>query len=108
MLKSKKIKAALMENKVFDQSIVGIFPKNDDDIFFLLALLNSSIVNDIIHNINPTVNNSANYMKRIPIPPCSKEQKMKIDTLVKGILTKNEDNEDEINQIFNSLYEISS
>lgn len=56
MLKSKKIKAALMENKVFHQSIVGIFPKNDDDIFFLLALLNSSIVNDIIHNINPTVN----------------------------------------------------
>lgn len=56
MLKSKKIKAALMENKVFNQSIVGIFPKNDDDIFFLLALLNSSIVNDIIHNINPTVN----------------------------------------------------
>ncbi|KAF1126175.1 hypothetical protein U5S90_10615 [Streptococcus agalactiae] len=27
MLKSKKVRACLMEDSVFDQSIVGIFPK---------------------------------------------------------------------------------
>ena len=64
-----------MKNRVFDQSIVGIFPKNNDDLYYLLALLNSSIVNEIIHNINPSVNNSANYLKRIPIPEVSKDQK---------------------------------
>ncbi len=106
MLKSKKINAALMEGKVFDQSIVGIFPKDKNDLYFLLALLNSSIVNDIIHNINPTVNNSANYMKRIPVPSCSLEQKKYIERLVKGILNDNEDNYKELDEIFNCLYKL--
>lgn len=104
MLKSKIIKAAIMDNRVFDQSIVGIFPKDPKDLYFILALLNTSIVNDIIHNINPTVNNSANYLKRIPIPNCSNQIKEHITNLVKGIICNNENNESELNLIIEKLY----
>lgn len=104
MLKSRTIKAAIMENRVFDQSIVGIFPKKTEDLYFILAILNSNIVNDIIHNINPTVNNSANYLKRIPIPICINSQKKELTKLVKGILYNNEDNESRLNEIIEDLY----
>lgn len=104
MLKSRTIKAAIMENRVFDQSIVGIFPKKPEDLYFILAILNSNIVNDIIHNINPTVNNSANYLKRIPIPICINNQKKELTKLVKGILYNNEDNESRLNEIIEDLY----
>lgn len=103
-LKSKIIKAAIMENRIFDQSIVGIFPKNYKDIYFILGILNSNIVNDIIHNINPTVNNSANYLKQIPIPVCNCKQKKEITNLVKGILYNNEENELKLNKIIEKLY----
>lgn len=106
MLKNKIIKAAIMEGQVFDQGIVGIFPKDPKNKYFILALLNTIIVNDIIHNINPTVNNSANYMKRIPIPECPDEMLIKIDNLVEGILFQNENNKEKIEQIFKALYEI--
>lgn len=66
MVKSKKVKAFLINEQVFDQSIVGIFPKDPSKYYYFLALLNSDVVNDLIHQINPTANNSANYIKRIP------------------------------------------
>ena len=66
MVKSSKIKAFLIEKQVFDQSIVGIFPKDISKLYYLLALMNSDVVNDLIHVINPTANNSANYVKQIP------------------------------------------
>ncbi len=67
MIKSSKIKASLIENQVFDQSIVGIFPKEEKYLYFLLAFFNSDVFNSIINTINPTANNSANYVKKIPI-----------------------------------------
>lgn len=73
MIKSTNIKAFLIENRVFDQSIVGIFPKDHRKLYYILALMNSSIINNLIHTINPTANNSANYIKQIPyIEPSSK------------------------------------
>ena len=73
MVKSSKIKAFLMQNRVFDQSIVGIFPKDKTKLNYILALMNSDIINQIIHIINPTANNSANYIQLIPYiePSCS-------------------------------------
>ena len=73
MVKSSKIKAFLMQNRVFDQSIVGIFPKDKTKLNYIWALMNSDIINQIIHIINPTANNSANYIKLIPYiePSCS-------------------------------------
>src|SRR5205085_705559 len=41
MISSSKITAALIENRLFDQSIVGIFPRDPKWIFYLLALFNS-------------------------------------------------------------------
>lgn len=66
MVKSNSIRAFLMQDYVFDQSIVGVFPKHSDNLYYLLALMNSDIVNTLIRTINPTANNSANYIKQIP------------------------------------------
>lgn len=104
MLKSKKVKAAIINGKVFDQSIVGVFPKDNSNIYFLLALLNSNIVNKIIHNINPTVNNSANYLKRIPIPNYSRNEFNKISELAYNLVHYKEENNDILDFMINELY----
>ena len=105
MLKSKKVRACIMEDSVFDQSIVGIFPKKSSDLLFILALLNSTIVNDIIHSINPTVNNSANYLKRIPIPKINQFDRQQINKLVLGIVDNHEDNQLELDKLIDRLYD---
>lgn len=66
MVKSSTIRAFLMKDHVFDQSIVGMFPKDETKLYYFLALMNSDIINDLIHAINPTANNSANYIKQLP------------------------------------------
>lgn len=66
MVKSSTVRAFLMENRVFDQAIVGIFPHDATKLNYLLALMNSDSINTLIHTINPTANNSANYVKQIP------------------------------------------
>ena len=104
MLKSKKVKAAIINGKVFDQSIVGVFPKDNSNIYFLLALLDSDIVNKIIHNINPTVNNSANYLKRIPIPNYSRNEFNKISELAYNLVHYKEENNDILDFMINELY----
>ena len=55
-----------MADHVFDQSIVGIFPKDSSRLYYLLALMNSDTINDLVHAINPTANNSSNYIKQLP------------------------------------------
>lgn len=93
MVKSSKIKAFLMQNRVFDQSIVGIFPQNKDKFNYILALMNSDIINKIIHIINPTANNSANYIKLIPYIEPSSEDIGKISDLVNKIFVLSEKGE---------------
>ncbi|MDR3328591.1 MAG: Eco57I restriction-modification methylase domain-containing protein [Prevotellaceae bacterium] len=66
MISSSSITASLIENKLFDQSIVGIFPKNDVLTYYLLAFFNSPTCNQLIRTINPSANNPANYIKKIP------------------------------------------
>lgn len=87
MVKSSEIRATLMENRVFDQSIVGIFPKDADNLYYILALMNSDVINRLIHIINPTANNSSNYVKQIPFKESTKEEKIMIDNTVKEILS---------------------
>lgn len=67
MVKTKKSKAFLLEKRLFDQSVVGVFPKNKRYLTHLLLFLNSEIANKLIHAINHTSNNSANYLKRLPL-----------------------------------------
>ena len=66
MVKSSKLRAFLMADRIFDQSIVGIFPKDSSRLYYLLALMNSDTINGLVHAINPTANNSSNYIKQLP------------------------------------------
>lgn len=86
MVKSNTIRAFLMKDRVFDQSIVGIFPHNGDDLYYILALMNSDIINKLIHIINPTANNSANYVKQLPYIEPTIEEKKEITSLVKQVI----------------------
>jgi tRNA1(Val) A37 N6-methylase TrmN6 len=67
MVKSSKIHAFLLDKRLFDQSIVGVFPKNKEHLNYLLAFLNSNVCSRILNVINHTANNSANYLKKLPI-----------------------------------------
>ena len=86
MVKSSKIKATIMNGYVFDQSIVGVFPHDKKYQLYLLAFLNSKIANEYIHIINPTANNSANYLKKLPIYLPSDSELREINTWVVNIL----------------------
>lgn len=109
MVKSSKIKANLIENQVFDQSVVGIFPKEEKYLYFMLAFFNSDVFNSIINTINPTANNSANYVKKIPI--IVPEDMSSIDGLVSKMIdhkrkTGNVDEkiQKELDKQFSELY----
>ena len=86
MVKSSSINAFLMENKVFDQSIVGIFPRDENKMLYVLGLMNSDVINKIIHIINPTANNSSNYIKQIPYKEPCEQKLIEISDLVKEAL----------------------
>lgn len=111
MIRSSKLTGALIEGRLFDQSIVGVFPKEEKWIFYLLGFFNSSVCTELINAINPSTNNSANYIKKIPfIAPCD-EIKNKVDALVQNIIatlkygdTNIEADKKEIDEIFANLY----
>ena len=67
MVSASSITGALIENRLFDQSIVGIFPKNEQLLYYWLAFFNSPTCNQLIRTINPSTNNSSNYIKKIPV-----------------------------------------
>lgn len=67
MVKGDKINAFRLEKRLFDQSVVGIFPKEKKYYNYLLAYLNSDVCNKLLKIINHTANNSANYLKKLPI-----------------------------------------
>jgi adenine-specific DNA-methyltransferase len=86
MISSSSITASLIENKLFDQSIVGIFPKEESLTYYLLAFFNSTTCNKLIRTINPSANNPANYIKKIPFIQPSSSDKEIIENLVQNIL----------------------
>ncbi len=69
MVTSGRLTASYMNNSVFDQGVVGVFPNNVDLLPFLLLYLNSTHVTKVLkETINPSANNSARYISRIPLP----------------------------------------
>ncbi len=66
MVKGSRLFAFELKDRLFDQSIVGIFPENDEHYLYLLTFLNSEICTQLLKVINHTANNSANYIKKIP------------------------------------------
>ena len=68
MVTSGRISASYMSCSVFDQGVVGIFPYEPTLLPYLLIYLNSEQISDRVKAaINPGANNSANYVKRIPV-----------------------------------------
>lgn len=111
MISSTSITASLIENKLFDQSIVGIFPKDKLLTYYLLAFFNSPTCNKIIRTINPSTNNPANYIKKIPFVMPTKEQILFVDKIVEEILNSikqansyNQELEDKLNETIKSIY----
>lgn len=114
MVKSSVINATLMKNNVFDQSIVGIFPKDTSRMYYLLAVMNSDVVNNLIHIINPTANNSANYVKQIPyIEPektmlenITEKVKMIIERIASNNYQNIEELQNEVNTLVDKIYAV--
>jgi phospholipid N-methyltransferase len=111
MVSSSQITASLIQNKLFDQSIVGIFPKDELYLYYLLAFFNSKTCNLLIRTINPSANNSANYIKKIPFIAPSKRTLANINSMISTIIDEmklygkyDHKLEDNINSIFNELY----
>lgn len=112
MVKSSSIRAVLLENRVFDQSIVGIFPKDMSRLYYILAIMNSDVIYNLIHAINPTANNSANYVKQIPYLEPTQEEIDYISEKVKLIIencqskktNENESLHSEINRLIQQIY----
>ena len=111
MVSSSSITGAIIENRLFDQSIVGIFPKNEDLIYYLLAFFNSPTCNKLIRTINPSTNNSSNYIKKIPFFEPIPKQEKKITENIKQIIEQVKlsgdydlELENENNKIINELY----
>ncbi len=86
MVSASRVTATLMENKIFDQSIVGVFPKDTKWLYYLLAFFNSPTCNILLRTINPSANNSANYIKKLPFIVPGEELLAIINTLVKEII----------------------
>lgn len=111
MVSSSQVTAALIECKLFDQSIVGVFPYDSQWLYYLLAFFNSPTCNKLLRTINPSANNSANYIKRIPFIAPRDEMLEAINLMVHKILSDlkqggayEEEHEKTINGLISSLY----
>lgn len=86
MVSSSRISASYINNSVFDQGVVGIFPHKLNMLNTLLLYLNSSMASNMMKSIvNGSANNSANYLKKLPIPNFNSETINKASELVEDI-----------------------
>ena len=116
MVSSSSITGSLIDGRLFDQSIVGIFPtkKYENLTYFLLGLFNSNACNDLIRTINASAKNSANYIKKIPVVMPNKMMINEITNEVKRVLTSSkkrniEDNDlVKLNDYFDEIYSSKS
>ena len=88
MIRSSKLTGALIDYQLFDQSIVGVFPKDESLILYLLGFFNSQVCTELISAINPSANNSANYIKKIPFIEPNAEFKDKVENIVNKIISE--------------------
>lgn len=111
MVSSSSITGALIDKRLFDQSIVGIFPKEIDLLEYLLAFFNSPTCNTLIRTINPSTNNSSNYIKKIPFVKPNKSDIDEIKSNISMIMKQlrdgenyNIDLEKRNNELIKSIY----
>jgi hypothetical protein len=110
MVSSKQMTASLTEKRIFDQSIVGVFPE-EKYLYYLLAFFNSPTCNQLIRTLNPSANNSANYIKKIPFIKPSDKMLAETDTVIKKMIcslrTDNSfstEDEKKLHHLFRELY----
>lgn len=82
MVSSSRMTGALLKHRLFDQGIVGVFPHDSNLLFYILGFVNSKIATELLRRINPTANNSANYIKRLPFVVPTMEELLFVDPLV--------------------------
>ena len=111
MIRSSKLTGALIGGRLFDQSIVGVFPHDETWTNYLLGFFNSDVCTKLIEAINPSTNNSANYIKKIPFIKPDKTTKENVESLVKNIVSNIKTGnlqclslENRLNEIFDGLY----
>ncbi|OIP76769.1 MAG: hypothetical protein AUK48_05265 [Oscillatoriales cyanobacterium CG2_30_44_21] len=85
MVTSTRPTASLIDHSLFDQSIVGIFPKGIE-LEFLLAYCNSKPFWACLKTINPSANNSAKYVLRTPIIRAEPDQEAEIARQTRELL----------------------
>ncbi len=88
MVASGRLTAALLEGRLFDQGIVGVFPKEPRYLLFLLGFFNSVIATGLVRQINPTANNSANYLKRLPFVVPNQSELATANKIVKAAISE--------------------
>ena len=111
MIRSSKLTGALIDGRLFDQSIVGVFPKDETWVYYLLGFFNSSVCTELVNAINPSTKNSANYIKKNPfVTPCD-DVIFKVEVLVENIVTTLKSGKSdieaerkELDEIFTNLY----
>jgi len=112
MVSSLSITSSLIKGRLFDQSIVGVFPRDlsNNFVYYLLGFFNSTVCNELIRTINASANNSANYLKKLPLIIPSDTVRQQVIKEVKRLIDfANErevkDNElGELNSLFNLIY----
>lgn len=97
--------SVIYDSWLFDQSVVGIFPKKAKIFGFLMAFLNSSTCWRLLRQINPSTNNSAKYLRRLPIVLPSSERLLWFDSVVTSYLIKLESCTERNTEIEHSLDE---
>lgn len=91
MVTSRRLSASILEAAVFDQGVVSVFPKNPDDRDPLLLYLNSSLASKLRNQIvNGSANNSANYLKRLPVPAMTEADRDRAKRLVSEAIERGE------------------
>jgi len=94
MVTSGRISASLMDGSVFDQGVVGLFPSDSNLTDFLLLYLNSEVVSKVMKRaINTSANNSANYLKKLPIPVVTEDIINEAKLLVNVAITQGWDSQ---------------
>lgn len=103
MIRSSKLTGALIDSRLFDQSIVGVFPNDDSWTYYLLGFFNSTICSELINAINPSTNNSANYIKKIPFIQPKREFREDVENLVKKIICSLQNDNSNISDVTQQL-----
>lgn len=88
MVTARRLSASLMQDAVFDQGVVGVFPHDPALRAALLLYLNASTATRLRNQlVNDGANSSANYLKRLPVPPFSPEEAARAQDMLDHALT---------------------